>query len=495
MRNLSADDLTPSQKALMDAAEKAAQTATCTYSGFAVGAAVRVITRNGSEVMVHGNNHETINFNSTCAEKHAVMRAYADHSWVDEDGKVVRPEITELAVYCTQGGTPQQPCGDCRQMLHEINPKIHVLAAAGPGENIHDQSITSTTVRGLLPHGFDAHGLHGDYAQEAPINDGDSIEEMIVHIPRPAFLKEDVEARTELLKGVHYILLVGSPKRARRIAELAHKDFGARYNVDEACYCDLTKPGRDESSREYAIYVNELPDGTRFASVSHGIGRAGVEIVLSEFPALLALVEGKDPEIRGVIRCGTRGTLTRVPLGCVALSTKCHDDHLAPIEPSEHWLNKLREAAGNHDMKVVPETVIDERGNDPWPEEGTSLLIEGHGMSASFFWKGQARPLYKPALKRSAERIKVEKFNRVQHLLGLINAGIRWIEMEDYTVLRMAAECGYPAASVGAVIAHRRRPDGTFQLDYDKDALLKSELIPAELALKAFSLDHAAHTK
>ncbi len=82
----------------------------------------------------------------------------------------------------------------------------------------------------------------------------------------------------------------------------------------------------------------------------------------------------------------------------------------------------------------------------------------------------------------------LERCGRAARLAHWAAAGIRWIEMEDYTVMRIAEMCGIPAVSLGAVLGQRRRADGTFQLGYDKQALA-SELIPAQLALEAILAD------
>ncbi len=78
----------------------------------------------------------------------------------------------------------------------------------------------------------------------------------------------------------------------------------------------------------------------------------------------------------------------------------------------------------------------------------------------------------------------LERRHRAALLGRWAAAGERWIEMEDYTVLRIAEMVGVPAVTLGTVLARRRAADGSYQTDYDKKALA-SELIPAELALEA----------
>ena len=138
-------------------------------------------------------------------------------------------------------------------------------------------------------------------------------------------------------------------------------------------------------------------------------------------------------------------------------------------------------------MTVVPDGEIDARGTDDWPEAPT-VLAEGPGISTSFFWQGQGRALYRHdrfgAGRPMAEDLEREERRHAEILQPWVDAGIRWIEMEDYTVMRVARHCGLAAASLGAILGQRRAPDGRFRNAYDK-AALSSELIPAEIVLEA----------
>lgn len=489
MRFVLPGELSDDDQRLLREAQEASQTATCTYSGFPVGAAVWIETPDGQTKIVRGNNYETINYYSVCAEKHAVMRAFSDFSVRGEDGVVIRPKVRKIAVWCGVAGAPVQPCGDCRQMLSEVGRDIEVISAAGPGraDGLHDTRVTRTTVRALLPSVFDAEGLKGAHGQAPSIVDDPDLSAYVVHLPKPAELRHEVEHRVGLLRGVQHLILVGPAKRARQIAELAHRRFGALQGVDEACYCDPNVSGRGEGSREYAVYAFTLPSGAKVAAASHGIGKGGAEILLSELPALVALAQGGEPpEIKGVLRCGTRGTLTRVPLGCVAVSTACFDEQLEALLPSSAWVGHVREAARELGMEVVPDAEIDARGEDRWPDP-SKLLVEGAGLSADFFWQGQARPLYRPKPLPPAW-VELDQQDRARKLAAWVRAGVRWVEMEDHTILSVSRLCGYPAVTLGAVIAHRRRADGAFQLSYSKEALARSESLPAELALTAIQL-------
>lgn len=303
----------------------------------------------------------------------------------------------------------------------------------------------------------------------------------VVHFPLPDALRWDRAGRVELLEGVQWLMLVGSPARARKVAAAARDARGA----EVGCYCDLTVPGRDETGRELALYVLRMKEGPVVAVASHGIGLSGVELCISEVPALITVATGgRFGALRGIVRAGTRGTIAPVPLGCVALSTACHDDDLNRVDPDRWLTDQLRAAARLRGMSVVADEAIEGCAQAGWPAAPERLLIEGPGVATHFFWSGQGRPLFIPGEGgHSRPRPPAETAARAATLTRWVDAGIRWVEMEDYTVHRLARLCGYPSASVGAVIASRRRPDGSFQVDYDHAAHARAEMIPTELAL------------
>ena len=489
MRSVENNDLTSSEQQLLDAARRASKTATASYSGFHVGAALRVLTPDGDEVIVTGSNYETIDYNSVCAEKHAVMKAFADHSVIRE-GELVRPSIVETAVYCATGGEPQQPCGNCRQVLVEVNPNMKIISSAGPRSDApsgwHDQRVTKTSIKELLPYHFELEPELSHSTPNPTLREPESVKEYVVHFPLPDALETDAESRRQLLNGIEYILLVGSPARARKVITLAHEMFGSATDADSGCYCDLTVEGRNESGREFVLYVIQIPGGPNIAVSSHGIGEAGVEIVLSELPALLAYTAGAHPNIRGVIRAGTRGTMSQVPLGSVALSTRTANDLMDWIGTSSHWQGRLHQAAEAQGMNVIKEGEIDATS---WDNAPSTYLIEGSAISTRFFWRNQARPLYSPQKSSPQRTLDAQHRARLKKLMRWTKTGIHWIEMEDYAVHEICAQCGYPSASLGAVIASRRTNSGDFQIDYNKSLYEVSELLPVKLALQAMIFD------
>lgn len=105
------------------------------YSGFPVGAAIRC--SNGT--IFTGCNIENAAYGSTiCAERTALVKAVSEGHRDDLECIAVVGNSEE---YCW-------PCGSCRQMLYEFNPKMKVLVGRKNGDYV------SLLLSDLLPNGF-----------------------------------------------------------------------------------------------------------------------------------------------------------------------------------------------------------------------------------------------------------------------------------------------------------------------------------------------------
>src|SRR6201998_788133 len=122
---------------LLKEAEKAAEKSYSPYSGFRVGAALRLT--NGQ--VVTGTNVENVSYGLTiCAERAALVRA------VSEFGPAIRIEAVAVA---NLNGTVSPPCGVCRQMLAEFSePDAPVVFPAADGTR-------TMPFEQVLPLGFD----------------------------------------------------------------------------------------------------------------------------------------------------------------------------------------------------------------------------------------------------------------------------------------------------------------------------------------------------
>jgi homotetrameric cytidine deaminase len=108
---------------LLDRARLAAQNAYAPYSGFRVGAVLRLT--NGE--VVTGANVENVSYGLTlCAERSALVRA------VSQFGPEIRIEAVAVA---NLNDAPSPPCGACRQVLAEfILPDAPVIFPAADGD-------------------------------------------------------------------------------------------------------------------------------------------------------------------------------------------------------------------------------------------------------------------------------------------------------------------------------------------------------------------------
>jgi len=122
---------------LLERARRAAQHAYSPYSGFRVGAALRLT--NGE--IVTGTNVENVSYGLTiCAERSALVRA------VSQFGPDIRVEAVAVA---NLNAAPSPPCGACRQVLAEfILPDAPVVFPAADGDR-------TMTFRELLPLAFE----------------------------------------------------------------------------------------------------------------------------------------------------------------------------------------------------------------------------------------------------------------------------------------------------------------------------------------------------
>jgi cytidine deaminase len=127
----------PALLTLLDQARKAALHAYAPYSGFRVGAALRIA--NGE--IVTGTNVENVSYGLTiCAERAAVVRA------VSEFGPGIRIEAVAVA---NLNDAPSPPCGACRQVLSEfILPDATVIFPTADGPRV-------MPFRELLPLAFE----------------------------------------------------------------------------------------------------------------------------------------------------------------------------------------------------------------------------------------------------------------------------------------------------------------------------------------------------
>lgn len=131
--------MSDAEASLLAAAAAARAAAICPHSNFAVGAAL--LASDGT--VWTGANVENASYTlGLCAERVAIFYALTHGA----------RGFTAVAVV-TGAATPSTPCGACRQILLEFAGDASVVTATTSGE------VMRTTVRALLPFGFDASSL------------------------------------------------------------------------------------------------------------------------------------------------------------------------------------------------------------------------------------------------------------------------------------------------------------------------------------------------
>jgi cytidine deaminase len=105
------EDLDPADLELLEKAREIALNAYAPYSGFMVGAALRL----ESGKIISGTNVENAAFPSgICAERNAISNASANHPGD-------KPEAIAIAAFSGEkhSSEPVSPCGNCRQVIAE----------------------------------------------------------------------------------------------------------------------------------------------------------------------------------------------------------------------------------------------------------------------------------------------------------------------------------------------------------------------------------------
>ena len=143
----SIDELSETDRTLMEAAIEATKTSYAPYSKFKVGAALLMEDNS----IIIGSNQENAAYPSgMCAERVAIWKAGSDFP----NKKVKKIAITAISSNKTVD-KPVGPCGACRQTLleYEINQEepMEVLFMGEVGKVVKANSITS-----LLPFSFDS---------------------------------------------------------------------------------------------------------------------------------------------------------------------------------------------------------------------------------------------------------------------------------------------------------------------------------------------------
>lgn len=138
----SIDELSESDKQLLIEAKKSVETAYAPYSGFHVGAAIKL--SNGQ--VVTGSNQENAAYPSgLCAERVALFYAHAQHPGIGVDTIAISVKSKSQVVR-----EPVSPCGACRQVIAEYEnlqqKPVRIIMSGETGE-----VYISGSIENLLP--------------------------------------------------------------------------------------------------------------------------------------------------------------------------------------------------------------------------------------------------------------------------------------------------------------------------------------------------------
>ena len=138
------DELSSSDRALMDEAIAATGSAYAPYSNFKVGAAVRL--DNGT--IVRGSNQENVAYPSgLCAERTALFAASAQHSGHAVEALAIVARNPQEAL------VGAMPCGACRQVMAEFcGSDFLVITSDGKEEKVR-------TLGEIFPESFSGKNL------------------------------------------------------------------------------------------------------------------------------------------------------------------------------------------------------------------------------------------------------------------------------------------------------------------------------------------------
>ncbi len=120
-------------KTLLQMANDIRKNAYCPYSKYPVGAAL--LCSDGT-VFTGVNVENAVNGLSICAERTAIFAAISQG----------HRDFVKIAVVCDADHC--QPCGACRQVIHEHAPDIVILMGNPSGD------FKRTTIKDLLPEAF-----------------------------------------------------------------------------------------------------------------------------------------------------------------------------------------------------------------------------------------------------------------------------------------------------------------------------------------------------
>lgn len=229
---------------------------------------------------------------------------------------------------------------------------------------------------------------------------------------------------------VRYVIMSGSPVRAFETIQKAV----VALNIQLPLGCTVSPIGKTE---RYSLYK-----AGPVLSVSHGMGKPSISIMLHEITKLLAAAGAIDQTT--YIRVGTSGGLG-VPPGTVIVSSSTVNGALQPTFPVV-ILGETVQRPCKIDADLV-ESIL----KTPLPQRATFKMMKGITMATDDFYEGQGR------LDGAICEYNIE--DKMRFIKKAHAQGVRNIEMESDAIVAFCTKLNIKCAVICATIVDRLQGD------------------------------------
>lgn len=237
------------------------------------------------------------------------------------------------------------------------------------------------------------------------------------------------EQTLEQFRGIRYVVMQGSSKRA---AVLAKKLAAKVLDIDTRFF----EPVNLVYTSNFAVYrIGNI------LSVSHGMGNVTIDALLHAITKLLHYAGNSNLEY---IRVGTSGGIGVKP-GTVIVTKKAFMPNLAPYYTTYELDQRV-------DTPTTLNSDLVERILAAQPAQRHFDILSGNSVAADDFYLGQCR--YDGAMRTRQDRTFREEFFKRVHELGICN-----FEMESTALAAFCHQAQIPATMIAVTLVNRFEGD------------------------------------
>lgn len=237
------------------------------------------------------------------------------------------------------------------------------------------------------------------------------------------------ERTLEKFRGIRYVIMQGSSKRA---AVLATKLAKKVLNIDSRFF----EPVNLVYTSNFAVYrIGNI------LSVSHGMGNVTIDALLHAITKLLYYAGNKELEY---IRVGTSGGIGVEP-GTVVVTKKAFMPNLEPYYTTYELDKRI-------DTPTILDSSLVEKILAAQPQGLHFNILSGNSIAADDFYLGQCR--YDGAMRTRQDRVFREGFFNKVHELGICN-----FEMESTALAAFCHQAQIPATMIAVTLVNRFEGD------------------------------------